>query len=76
MGVTKKKMFKVPLQNIIVNNQLPEILQEMLIRLYTEAPQTLGIFRQSANYRKVKDLKDALDSGESGRLYSSVLSVC
>ena len=41
----------------------------MLIKLYTEAPQTLGIFRQSANYRKVKGLKDALDSGESGRLY-------
>ena len=75
VGVAKKKMFKVPLQNIIVNNQLPEILQEMLIRLYTEAPQTLGIFRQSANYRKVKDIKEALDSGESGRP-CLVFSVC
>ncbi|XP_064404393.1 uncharacterized protein LOC135349721 isoform X2 [Halichondria panicea] len=63
-GPPKKKMFKVPLETIIVNNQMPEILQEMLIRLYTEAPQTLGIFRQSANYRKVKDIKEALDNGE------------
>ena len=37
---------------------------------FLETNQMLGIFRQSANYRKVKDLKpDALDSGESGRLY-------
>ncbi len=63
-GPPKKKMFKVPLETIIINNQMPEILQEMLIRLYTEAPQTLGIFRQSANYRKVKDIKEALDNGE------------
>ncbi len=69
-GPLKKKLFKVPLETIIINNQLPEILQEMLIRLFKEAPQTLGIFRQSANYRKVKDIKEALDNGEY--LYSTV----
>ncbi len=63
-GPPKKKLFKVPLDTIIINGQLPEILQEMLIRLFKEAPQTLGIFRQSANYRKVKDIKEALDNGE------------
>lgn len=61
-GVPRRKMFKVPLEKIIVNGQLPEVLQEMLIRLFTEAPQTLGIFRQSANYRKVKDIKEAIDN--------------
>lgn len=63
-NIPRKKMFKVPLEKIIINNQLPEILQEILIRLYAEAPQTLGIFRQSANYRKVKDIKEAIDNRE------------
>ena len=65
-------MFKVPLERIIVNGQLPELLQEMLIRLYTEAPQTLGIFRQSANYRKVKDIKEAIDNRKSPYLYHTL----
>lgn len=36
----------------------------MLIQLYTEGPVTLGIFRQSANHRKVKELKEAIDNSE------------
>jgi len=36
----------------------------MLIRLYTEGPTTLGIFRQSANHRKVKELKESIDNRE------------
>ena len=36
----------------------------MFLRLYTEGPSTVGIFRQSANYRKVKELREMIDNGK------------
>ena len=38
--------------------------QEMLVRLYTEGPETRGIFRITANYRKVKELKESINGSE------------
>ena len=40
------------------------MLQEVLVRLWVEGPHTFGIFRQGANVRKVKELKDAIDNSE------------
>ena len=33
-----------------------------MIRLYNDGPRTVGIFRQSANYRKVKELKETINN--------------
>lgn len=54
-------MFSVPLDELIINNQLPEKLQEILIRLWVEAPGTFGIFRLNGNARKIKEVKEAID---------------
>lgn len=54
-------MFSVPLDELIINNQLPEKLQEILIRLWVEAPGTFGIFRLNGNARKIREVKEAID---------------
>ena len=43
---------------------LPKSLQEMLVRLYNEGPETRGIFRITANTRKVKEMKEAINNSE------------
>lgn len=37
-------------------------MQEILVRLYDEGPHTFGIFRQSANHKKVKEYKETIDN--------------
>ncbi|XP_019851263.1 PREDICTED: uncharacterized protein LOC109581524 [Amphimedon queenslandica] len=59
------KMFSVPLEDIIVNNQLPEKLQEMLIRLWVDGATTSGIFRLNGNARKIREVKEAIDGRKS-----------
>ena len=57
-------MFSVPLEDIIVNNQLPEKLQEMLIRLWVDGATTSGIFRLNGNARKIREVKEAIDGSK------------
>ena len=57
-------MFSVPLEDIIINNQLPEKLQEMLIRLWVDGTTTSGIFRLNGNARKIREVKEAIDGSK------------
>ena len=61
------RMFGVPLEDLIVNNQLPERLQEMLIRLWVDGPTTSGIFRLNGNARKMRELREAIDGSKGER---------
>jgi hypothetical protein len=55
------KMYGVSLEDIIVNNQLPEKLQEILIRLWVDGPTTSGIFRHSGNARRIREVRECID---------------
>lgn len=61
------RMFGVPLEDLIINNQLPERLQEMLIRLWVDGPTTSGIFRLNGNARKMRELREAIDGSKGER---------
>ncbi|KAK1336280.1 hypothetical protein QTO34_004085 [Cnephaeus nilssonii] len=62
------QLFGVSLTNICDNDNLPKPVLDMLFFLNQQGPLTKGIFRQSANVKLCKELKEKLDSGADVRL--------
>lgn len=58
-------LFGQPLSSICPGDTLPKPVMDMLAFLYHEGSWTRGIFRRPAGARAVRELRDALDNGES-----------
>nr|XP_023417399.1 rho GTPase-activating protein 20 [Cavia porcellus] len=76
------QLFGVSLQDICENDNLPKSVLDMLFFLNQKGPLTRGIFRQSANVKSCRELKEKLNSGaevhldcESIFVIASVLKV-
>ncbi|XP_023094847.2 rho GTPase-activating protein 20 isoform X2 [Felis catus] len=57
------QLFGVSLPNICENDNLPKPVLDMLFFLNQKGPLTKGIFRQSANVKSCRELKEKLNSG-------------
>ncbi|XP_016059073.1 PREDICTED: rho GTPase-activating protein 20 isoform X2 [Miniopterus natalensis] len=57
------QLFGVSLPNICENDNLPKPVLDMLFFLYQKGPLTKGIFRQSANVKSCRELKEKLNAG-------------
>uniref|UniRef100_A0A8C5JWN0 Rho GTPase-activating protein 20 n=1 Tax=Jaculus jaculus TaxID=51337 RepID=A0A8C5JWN0_JACJA len=57
------QLFGVPLPDICENDNLPKPILDMLSFLNQKGPLTKGIFRQSANIKSCRELKEKLNSG-------------
>nr|KAF6324052.1 Rho GTPase activating protein 20 [Myotis myotis] len=57
------QLFGVSLPNICENDNLPKPILDILFFLNQNGPLTKGIFRQSANVKLCKELKEKLDAG-------------
>ncbi|XP_051705416.2 rho GTPase-activating protein 20 isoform X3 [Oryctolagus cuniculus] len=57
------QLFGVSLPNICENDNLPKPVLDMLLFLNQKGPFTKGIFRQSANVKSCRELKEKLNSG-------------
>ncbi|XP_069869529.1 rho GTPase-activating protein 20-like [Dipodomys merriami] len=57
------QLFGVPLPDICENENLPKPILAMLCFLNHKGPLTKGIFRQSANVKSCRELKEKLNSG-------------
>uniref|UniRef100_A0A8C3VW39 Rho GTPase-activating protein 20 n=2 Tax=Catagonus wagneri TaxID=51154 RepID=A0A8C3VW39_9CETA len=57
------QLFGASLQNICENDNLPKPVLDMLSFLNQKGPLTKGIFRQSANVKSCRELKEKLNSG-------------
>ncbi|KAL3999331.1 MFS transporter (sodium-dependent inorganic phosphate cotransporter) [Sarotherodon galilaeus] len=58
-------LFGQPLSSVCAGDTLPKPVMDMLTFLYHEGSWTRGIFRRPAGARAVRELRDALDAGES-----------
>ncbi|XP_032326410.1 rho GTPase-activating protein 20-like [Camelus ferus] len=74
------QLFGVSLPDICENDNLPKPLLDMLFFLNQKGPLTKGIFRQSANMKSCRELREKLNSGvevqldcESAFVIASVL---
>ncbi|XP_062844664.1 uncharacterized protein arhgap20b isoform X2 [Trichomycterus rosablanca] len=57
------RLFGQPLDAVCQDGNLPGPVTDLLCLLYRQAPETLGIFRRSANARSCRILKEKLNSG-------------
>ncbi|XP_045412599.1 rho GTPase-activating protein 20 [Lemur catta] len=57
------QLFGVSLTNICENDNLPRPILDVLLFLNEKGPLTKGIFRQPANMRSCRELKEKLNSG-------------
>ncbi|XP_075822032.1 rho GTPase-activating protein 20 [Microtus pennsylvanicus] len=57
------QLFGVSLPDICENDNLPKPILDMLFFLNQKGPLTKGIFRQSANMKSCRELKEKLNSG-------------
>ncbi|XP_021526790.2 rho GTPase-activating protein 20 isoform X1 [Aotus nancymaae] len=57
------ELFGISLPNICENDNLPKPVLDMLFFLNQKGPLTKGIFRQSANVKSCRELKEKLNSG-------------
>ncbi|GAB1294204.1 Rho GTPase-activating protein 20 [Apodemus speciosus] len=57
------QLFGVSLPDICENDNLPKPILDMLSSLNQKGPLTKGIFRQSANMKSCRELKEKLNSG-------------
>ena len=83
---TQGKLFGRPLLDTTTQekNQLSKPVRDMMSILFREGPFTVGIFRKSADARRVEALKQRLDDGEDcltnetwqPLVVGSVLKVC
>eukprot|EP00069_Balaena_mysticetus_P014248 bmy_22271T0 len=62
------QLFGVSLPNICENDNLPKAVLDMLFFLNQKGPLTKGIFRQSANVKSCRELKEKLNSGAEVQL--------
>ncbi|XP_076969130.1 rho GTPase-activating protein 20 isoform X2 [Tamandua tetradactyla] len=62
------ELFGVSLPNIFENDNLPKPVLDMLFFLNQKGPLTKGIFRQSANVKSCRELKEKLNSGVEAHL--------
>ncbi|XP_037697309.1 rho GTPase-activating protein 20 [Choloepus didactylus] len=62
------QLFGVSLPNICENDNLPKPVLDMLFFLNQKGPLTKGIFRQSANVKSCRELKEKLNSGVEAHL--------
>ncbi|XP_019570871.2 rho GTPase-activating protein 20 isoform X1 [Rhinolophus sinicus] len=62
------QLFGVSLPNICENDNLPRPVLDMLSFLNQKGPFTKGIFRQSANMKSCRELKEKLTSGVEAHL--------
>nr|KAF6436902.1 Rho GTPase activating protein 20 [Molossus molossus] len=76
------QLFGVSLPIICENDNLPKPVLDMLLFLNQKGPLTKGIFRQSANVKSCRELKEKLNAGlevhldcESIFVIASVLKV-
>ncbi|XP_057604482.1 rho GTPase-activating protein 20 isoform X2 [Hippopotamus amphibius kiboko] len=65
---TPGQLFGVSLPNICENDNLPKAVLDMLFFLNQKGPLTKGIFRQSANVKSCRELKEKLNSGAEVQL--------
>jgi hypothetical protein len=61
---TQSRLFGVPLDTLIVDGELPTVLKDIVLRLYSDGPTYHGIFRKSANHAKKLQLKAAIEQGK------------
>nr|XP_009678664.1 PREDICTED: T-cell activation Rho GTPase-activating protein-like [Struthio camelus australis] len=62
----KSPLFGQPLARLCGGEEsLPQPVQDLLAILYREGPATEGVFRKAASERARRDLKEALDKGET-----------
>ncbi|XP_038617595.1 rho GTPase-activating protein 20 [Tachyglossus aculeatus] len=62
------KLFGVSLEDVCEDDNLPKPVLEMLSFLHEKGPLTKGIFRQSANAKSCRELKEKLNSGAEVQL--------
>ncbi|XP_059959431.1 rho GTPase-activating protein 20 isoform X2 [Mesoplodon densirostris] len=62
------QLFGVSLPDICENDNLPKAVLDMLFFLNQKGPLTKGIFRQSANVKSCRELKEKLNSGAEVQL--------
>ncbi|XP_061296225.1 rho GTPase-activating protein 20 isoform X1 [Bos javanicus] len=62
------QLFGVSLPDICENDNLPKAVLDMLLFLNQKGPLTKGIFRQSANVKSCRELKEKLNSGAEVQL--------
>ncbi|KAF5879956.1 rho GTPase-activating protein 20-like, partial [Clarias magur] len=57
------KLFGQSLASVCPDGNLPKAILDLLSMLYREGPETLGVFRRSANAKSCRILKEKLNSG-------------
>ncbi|KAM5245975.1 rho GTPase-activating protein 20 [Ctenodactylus gundi] len=57
------QLFGISLEDICENDNMPKSVLDMLFFLHQKGPLTKGIFRQSANMKSCRELKEKLNSG-------------
>ncbi|XP_071068424.1 rho GTPase-activating protein 20 isoform X2 [Dasypus novemcinctus] len=62
------QLFGISLPNICENDNLPKPVLDMLFFLNQKGPLTKGIFRQSANVKSCRELKEKLNCGVEAHL--------
>ncbi|KAB5522797.1 hypothetical protein PHYPO_G00163540 [Pangasianodon hypophthalmus] len=60
---TSNKLFGQSLASVCHDGKLPKPIMDLLCMLYREGPETLGIFRRSANAKSCRILKEKLNFG-------------
>ncbi|XP_058238520.1 uncharacterized protein arhgap20b isoform X1 [Hemibagrus wyckioides] len=63
LQLTANKLFGQSLSSLCPDGNLPKVIMDLLCMLYHQGPETLGIFRRSANAKSCRILKEKLNSG-------------
>ncbi|KAM9440626.1 uncharacterized protein arhgap20b [Clarias gariepinus] len=61
---SSNKLFGQSLNSVCPDGNLPKPILDLLSMLYREGPETLGVFRRSANAKSCRILKEKLNSGQ------------
>ena len=56
-------LYRRPLEDLITDGELPQPVQDMLVRLYQDGPAATGLFRKSANAKLIRQVRERLDAG-------------
>jgi hypothetical protein len=63
-GAGTGTLFGRPLSGLMEDGELPQPVQNMIVRLYRDGPTAKGLFRVSANARLLREVKERLDTGK------------